>query len=81
MKVFLLHALVIQDGLVLIINWNILLQTIISGMLSLKAPITTAADNKFFNVFPKFKKKLGMIFHENLLPADDSHEISCLIYF
>ena len=22
-----------------------------------------------------------MIFHENCLPADDSHEISCLIFF
>ena len=42
-----------------------------------KAPITTAADDKFYNIFPKFRKK-GMIFHENRLPTDDSHEISCL---
>ena len=25
--------------------------------------------------------KLGMIFHENCLPADNSHEISCLISY
>ena len=25
--------------------------------------------------------KKGMIFHENRLPADDSHEISCLICY
>ena len=46
-------------------------------MLTLKAPITTA-DDKFCDIFPNFRKK-GMIFHENRLPADDSHEISCLI--
>ena len=28
-----------------------------------------------------FKKKKGMIFHENRLPADDSHEMSCLICY
>ena len=39
----------------------------------------TAADDKFFIIFPDFrKKKLGMIFHEQGLPADDSHELSCL---
>ena len=47
--------------------------------LTLKAPITTAADDKFCDIFPFFQKKEGMIFHENHLPADDSHEISCLI--
>ena len=51
------------------------------GVLTLKAPIKTAADDKFFNVFLNFRKKKGMIIHENLLPADDSHEISFLICF
>ena len=47
---------------------------------SLKAPITPAADDKFCDIFPNFrKKKEVMIFHENRLPADDSHEISFLI--
>ena len=49
--------------------------------LTLKAPITTAADDKFCNIFPSFRQKLGMIFHENCLPADDSHEISYLICY
>ena len=40
--------------------------------LTLKAPITTAADDKFITFFPNFRKK-GMIFRENRL-ADDSHE-------
>ena len=39
-------------------------------------PITTAADDKFCDIFPNFRKKKGMIFHE---PADDSHEILYLI--
>ena len=46
---------------------------------TLKAPITTAADDKFCDIFPSFRQKLGMIFHENCLPADNSHELSCLI--
>ena len=46
-----------------------------------KAAITTAADNKFCDIFPSFRQKQGMIFHENRLPADDSHEISCLICY
>ena len=45
--------------------------------LTLEASITTAADDKFCEIFPNYKKK-GMVFHENHLPADDSHEISCL---
>ena len=49
--------------------------------LTLKASITTAADDKFCDIFPNFRKKLGMILHENRLPADDSHEISCLICY
>ena len=54
-----------------------------SGHLTLKAPISTAADNKFCHIFPNLakKNKIGMIFHENCQPADDSHEISCLICF
>ena len=31
---------------------------------------TTAADDKFCDIFLKFLKKQGMIFHENRLPAD-----------
>ena len=42
---------------------------------TLKAPITTAA---FSDIFPSFRQKLGIL-HENRLPADDSHEISCFI--
>ena len=53
----------------------------ITWFLTLKAPIKTAADDKFFNVFLNFRKKKGMIIHENLQPADDSHEISFLIFF
>ena len=48
--------------------------------LTLKVPTTAAAEDKFCNVFLKFRKK-GMIFYENCLPADDSHEISCLICY
>ena len=49
--------------------------------LTLKAPITTAADDKFGDIFPTFRRKYGMILHENRLPVDDSHEISCLICY
>ena len=49
--------------------------------LTLKAPITPAADNKFCDKYPNFLKKTGMIFHENCLPADGSREISCLLIF
>ena len=48
--------------------------------LTLKGPIRTAADHKFCYIFPNLKK-IGMIFHENCLPADNSHEISCLICY
>ena len=47
--------------------------------LTLKASITTAAYDKILDIFPNFRQKKGMILHENRLPADDSHEISCLI--
>ena len=40
-----------------------------------------AADDKFCLIFPIFRKsEKDMILHENYLPADDSHEISCLIW-
>ena len=38
----------------------------------------TAADDKFCDVFPNFRQKKGIL-HEDRLPADDPHEISCLI--
>ena len=47
--------------------------------LTLKAQITTAGDDKFHDIFPNFRKKEGMIFYENCLPADDSHKTSFLI--
>ena len=40
--------------------------------LTLKAPITTAADDNFFNIFPNFRKNKV---------TDDSHEIPCLICY
>ena len=46
-------------------------------VLALKAPITTAADDKFCVIFPIFLKRQDIF--ESRLPADDSHEISCLI--
>ena len=49
--------------------------------LTFKAPITTAADDTFCDIFPNFRQKQGMLFHENRLPADDSHEIKCLIFY
>ena len=52
-----------------------------SAKFTLKAPITTAADDNFCVIFPNFRKKKGMIFHENRLPADNSYEISYLICY
>ena len=49
--------------------------------LTLNAPITTAAADNFRDIFLNYRKKYGMIIHENRLPADDSHEISCLICY
>ena len=40
----------------------------------------TADDDKFCDIFPKFRKK-GMLLNENRLPADDSQEKSCLICY
>ena len=43
--------------------------------LTLKAPITTAADDEFCDIFSKMR-------YENRLLADDSHEIAYLFgYF
>ena len=47
----------------------------------MKAPSTTAVDDKFVTFFQIFEKKKGMIFHKNRLPADDSYEISCFICY
>ena len=33
-------------------------------VMTLKAPITTAADDKLCDICPKFRKEIGMIFHE-----------------
>ena len=50
--------------------------------LTLKAPITTAEDDKFCDIFHNFRQKIRYDITWNRLPADDSHEISCLIgYF
>ena len=48
--------------------------------LTLKVSIMTAADDKISDIFPNFQQK-SMILHENRLPADDSHAISCLICY
>ena len=50
-------------------------------IITLKVPITTAAEGKCLHIFPNFQKKKGMIFHENRLLADNSHEISNLICY
>ena len=50
-------------------------------LLTLKAPIMTAADDTFCDIFFNFRTKYGMVFHENLLLADDSYEIPCLICY
>ena len=36
---------------------------------------------KYCDFFPNFQKKKVMIFHENRLSADASHELSCLICY
>ena len=40
---------------------------IITGTITLKAPIPTVADDKFCNIFPNFQKKQGMISYETIL--------------
>ena len=49
--------------------------------LTLKASITTAADDNFHNIFPKFQKIIRHDISRNRLPEDNSHEVSCLIIF
>ena len=44
-------------------------------------PIITAADDELCDIIPSFRKKKGMIFHKNRLPADDSYEIAWLICY
>ena len=46
-------------------------------LLTLKVPITTAADDKFSRSF-RFLNKKGMIFHENRLSADHSVKYALL---
>ena len=49
--------------------------------LTLKAP-PIICRRQHFQILPLFQNfQNGMIFHENRLLADDSHEISYLIYF
>ena len=51
-------------------------------ILTPKAPITIAADKNFATSFLIFEKNMkGMLFHENLLLADDSRETSYLICY
>ena len=50
-------------------NINIKTICFYSNKLTLKAPITTAAADKFCDIFPNFQIK-GMIFYENC----DSHQ-------
>ena len=37
--------------------------------------------DKLSDIFPNFRKKNNMIFHENRLPSDDFHEISCRTWY
>ena len=67
-----------------LMHWDILrlYEEIIGNicMLTLKAPITTEADDKFCDIFPNFRKNQGIRFHENRLPADFSHKIPYLLF-
>ena len=49
-------------------------------VLTLKIPITTEANSKLWDIFLIFEKKSALKFHVNHLLADDSHEISSLIW-
>ena len=46
-----------------------------------KAPITTAADDTFWDIFLNFWKKIEIIVHGNCLLAENSNELSCLICY
>ena len=61
------------------LNVRLAYVTVDLSILTLKGPITTAADDKLRNIFPTFQKKEGFISRENRLPAADSHGISCFI--
>ena len=50
-------------------------------LLTHKAHLKIAADENFKCCCFFKNNKYGMIFHKNRLLADDSHEISYLIYF
>ena len=52
---------------------------IVTEYAALKSQIRLQQTTNFGTSLLILKK--GMIFHENRLPADDSHEISCLIYY
>ena len=50
--------------------------------LTLKAPITTGADDILKYIFFNFSKKISLdISCESSAQADDSHEISRLVFF
>ena len=51
------------------------------NLFALNAITKTAADGNFCDIFLNFEKKLGMIFRENGLPADVSHEIFLICNF
>ena len=50
-----------------------------SWKLTIKEPITTAADNKFFDIFSNLLKKI--MYDISSESADVSHEISCLLCY
>ena len=50
-------------------------------LLTLKAPITTAADDILKYIFLNFSKKTSRYFMWIVCLADDSHEISRLVFF
>ena len=47
----------------------------------LKASIMNAANHKFCNIFPNFRKKIRYDIDNNCLQASNSHEILCLICY
>ena len=58
---------------------NLSSAAVVITALTFKAPITTAADDKFCDIFTNYQQKEGIILHENRLLADDCQEISFLI--
>ena len=52
----------------------------VKGVKPLMPKLQLQQTTNFATFFLIFRKK-GMIFHENGLPAYDSHEISCLICY